>query len=177
MNKVMNLFKIGKIINTHGIKGEVKIQQSTDFMERFNVGNIVYIKQDGRDSLPLTIRTMRIHKNSVLLQFEHYESLNDVEQLKNKELFITKDQLTELEEDEFYYYEIIGRDVETVAGDYIGKVDHILSPGANDVWVVHTPNKKELLIPYIEQVVKSVSLEEKKIVIEPMEGLFDQCKL
>ncbi|MEJ8776946.1 ribosome maturation factor RimM [Pseudogracilibacillus sp. ICA-222130] len=169
----MELFKIGKIINTHGIKGEVKVQQLTDFRERFDEGNIVFIRKDGTDWKPLTIRSSRIHKNNILLQFESYETLNDVEPLKNELLYIKEEQLTPLEEDEFYYFEIIGLEVETIDGKYIGKIDHILSPGANDVWVVKTKNNKEILIPYIEPVVKEIHIEEKKVIIEPMEGLFD----
>ena len=173
MNKVMELFKIGKIINTHGIKGEVKVQQHTDFMERFDKGNIVFIQKDGTDWKPLTIRSSRTHKNNILLQFESYETLHDVEPLKNELLYIKEEQLTPLEEDEFYYFEIIGLEVETTDGEYIGRIDHILSPGANDGWVVKTKNNKEILIPYIEPVVKEVHIEEKKVIIEPMEGLFD----
>ena len=169
----MSLFKIGKIINTHGIKGEVKVKQLTDFQERFQKGNIVYMKQGETDWKAFTILSSREHKGNILLQFVDYPTVNDVEHLKNELLYIEEEQQTPLGDNEFYYHEIIGAEVETVDGQYIGTVDHILSPGANDVWVVKTIDKQEVLIPYIEPVVKEINIEKKKIKIELMEGLLD----
>lgn|SRR5690625_646581 len=166
------MFVVGKIINTHGIKGEVKVKRITDFEERFQVGETVYIEID-KEELPLTIDGYRKHKNNDLLHFEGYNSINDVEHFKGISLYIKEAQLTELEENEFYYHEIIGCTVETTTGEFIGVIDHILSPGANDVWVVKNEAGKEMLIPYIEQVVKEVHVNDKKVIIELMEGLLD----
>lgn len=166
------MFVIGKIVNTHGIKGEVKVLQTTDFIERFDVGETIYIKvKDIYEAV--TIKTSRLHKNNLLISFDEYSSINDVEGFKDKELYIHADQQHELNEGEYYYHQIIGCQVETLEGEKLGQVDAILSPGANDVWVVKANDGKEYLIPYIPQVVKDIKLEEKLIVIEPMEGLLD----
>lgn len=167
------MYNIGKIINTHGLKGEVKVHRITDFEDRFDIGNTVYATKDNGETFELQIASHRMHKGYHLLTFKELYSINDVEHLKGSMLKISEDQLTPLEEGEYYYFEIIGCTVFTSAGEEIGVVKEILSPGANDVWIVKRKNKKDVLIPYIEQVVKKVDPEVKKIIIEPMEGLLD----
>lgn len=166
-------FNVGKIVNTHGIKGEVRVISKTDFaLERYAPGNEIYLFLPGaKDPTPLTIESHRVHKNFDLLTFKGYGNVNDVEKMKGGILKIHEEQLTELEENEFYFHEIIGCLVFTTKGEEIGKVVEILTPGANDVWVVKGKAGKEILIPYIEQVVKKVDLKEKVILIDPMEGL------
>ncbi|WP_085992411.1 ribosome maturation factor RimM [Oceanobacillus senegalensis] len=168
-----NMFKVGKIINTHGIRGEVKVLRISDFDDRFEKGNILFLEKDNDEKLELKIDGYRLHKGYDLLHFEGYNNINDVEHFKGLYLTITEDQLTELEEHEYYYHEIIGCEVYTTENQNLGIVKEILTPGANDVWVVKRHNEKDLLVPYIEDVVKSVNIEEQKIIIEPMEGLLD----
>ncbi|UOQ47899.1 ribosome maturation factor RimM [Gracilibacillus caseinilyticus] len=169
----MDHLKVGKIVNTHGIKGEVRVIRITDFENRFETGTTLYVKTKTTDTLtPVTIDGHRVHKNFDLLHFQGYENINDVEQFKDTILLIRADQLTELEENEYYYHEIIGCEVQTSSGNILGKVSEILSPGANDVWVVKQKGK-EYLIPYIEDIVKEVDIDTQRIIIEPMEGLLD----
>lgn len=165
-------FNIGKIVNTHGIRGEVKVVRITDFEDRFSPGNTVYL-QDNKEYKPLVIATHRVHKGFDLLHFKGYGNINDVEAFKGLMLSIDEDQLTDLEEDAYYYHEIVGCKVVTTDGEELGKVKEILSPGANDVWVVQRIKAKDLLIPYIEQVVKEVDIENKIIKIQLMEGMLD----
>ncbi|MFD1850404.1 ribosome maturation factor RimM [Oceanobacillus bengalensis] len=171
MNKKM--FNIGKIVNTHGIRGEVKVFRISDFEERFQVGETVYLEKENGENIELVIDGHRIHKGFDLIHFKGYDNINDVEKHKGTYLKITEEQLTELEEDAYYYHEIIGCNVVTTSGEVLGIIKEILSPGANDVWVIKRPKSKDLLIPYIEDVVKNIDISEKKIVIEPMEGLLD----
>lgn len=166
------MFNVGKIINTHGIKGEVKVLRISDF-ERFQKGEKVYLEKNKGEYIPLIIDGHRIHKGYDLLHFDGLNNINDVESFKGFHLKIAEEQLTELEENEYYYHEIIGCEVHTTDEKYIGKIKEILSPGANDVWVVKQENGKDVLIPYIEQVVKSVNIEQKLVIIEVMEGLLD----
>lgn len=173
MIKGDKMFTIGKIINTHGIKGEVKVKQITDFEERFTKGSTVYLINQDEQQLELVIDGYRTQQDILLIHFTGYDSIDSVEGFKGSLLKINAEQLTDLKEHEFYYYEIIGCIVFTIDGEEIGKVDSILSPGANDVWVVKDSDKKEILIPYIEDVVKQVDIENKRIVIEPIEGLLE----
>lgn len=166
-------FNVGKIVNTHGIKGEIRVIARTDFAEeRFRPGNgLSLFMPDCKEPIQLTIETHRIHKSFHLLTFKGYENVNDVEKFKGGILKIHEGQLTELEEDEYYFHEIIGCDVFTTKGEEIGKIKEILTPGANDVWVIKGKADKDILIPYIDQVVKKVDIKEKVVLIEPMEGL------
>ncbi|MGG3738671.1 ribosome maturation factor RimM [Aeribacillus pallidus] len=166
-------FNVGKIVNTHGIRGEVRVISRTDFPEeRYKKGNTLYIFMPNQsEPIPVIIKSHRTHKSFDLLTFEGYNNINEVEKFKGSLLKISEEQLGELEEGEFYFHEIIGCDVITTDGEVIGQVAEILTPGANDVWVVKGPNRKEFYIPYIDDVVKEVNIDEKKITIEPMEGL------
>ncbi|WP_245732829.1 ribosome maturation factor RimM [Salinibacillus kushneri] len=170
----MEMFNVGKIVNTHGIKGEVKVIKITDFDERLEPGSkLFWVSSDESDIIPLEVDGHRIHKNFHLLHFHGYSSINDVEPLKEGMLKISEDQLKTLDDGEYYYHEIIDCAVETDAGEEIGIVKEILSPGANDIWVVKQGGQKDVLIPYIEDIVKQVDVENKRIIIDPMEGLLD----
>lgn len=168
-------FNVGKIVNTHGIKGEVRVISKTDFAEeRYKPGNTLYLFMDGRNEpVEVTVNTHRLHKQFHLLQFKERQNLNEVEELKNAIIKVPEEELGELNEGEFYFHEIIG-EVFTEEGELIGKVKEILTPGANDVWVIGRKGKKDALIPYIESVVKHIDVREKKIEIELMEGLIDE---
>ncbi len=166
-------FNVGKIVNTHGIKGEVRVISKTDFPdERYAPGKQLFLFMPGATNpIELTVNSHRTHKSFDLLTFKGYENVNDVEKMKGGLLKVREDQLSELEEDEFYFHEIIGCLVFTTKGEEIGKIKEILTPGANDVWVVKGKGGKDILIPYIDEVVKKVDVKEKIILIDPMEGL------
>lgn len=166
-------FDIGKIVNTHGVRGEVRVVRITDFEERFSIGHTVYLVRDNESPRPLIIKTHRKHKQFDLLQFEQLDTLNDVEPFKGAYLKIKEEQLTELPAGEYYHYEIIDCEMFDTSGEKIGTIKEILSPGANDVWVVKRNGQKDALIPFIKDVVKEIDVAQKKVVIEPMEGLLD----
>lgn len=161
------MMNIGKIVNMHGIKGEVRVLSASDFTaERFKPGNTINIEGS---SEPLTIKSYRTHKNFHLLQFEGLEDINLVEHFKGKDIFQqVEDVEIPLEENEYYYHDIIGCTVFN-EGQPIGRVVDIFETGANDVWVIK--GDKEHLIPYIEDVVKKVDIDNKTIEIEAMDGL------
>ncbi|ASF28800.1 MULTISPECIES: ribosome maturation factor RimM [Bacillus amyloliquefaciens group] len=169
-------FNVGKIVNTHGIKGEVRVISKTDFAEeRYKPGNTLYLFAEGAaEPVKVTVNTHRLHKQFHLLQFKEMPSLNEVEHLRNMIIKVPEEDLGELEEDEFYFHEIIGCEVVSEDGELIGTVKEILTPGANDVWVVARKGKKDALIPYIASVVKDININEKKIKIHVMEGLIDE---
>ncbi len=139
-----NWFNVGKIVNTHGVKGELKIVSKTDFPEeRYQVGNTLYLFLPNQiEPMPLLIKSHRSHKNFDLLTFEGYEDINQVEKFKEGMLKVPEDQLHDLEEGEYYLHEIVGCRVVTNDGEEIGTIKEILSPGANDVWVVKEKEEK-----------------------------------
>ncbi|HET7577865.1 MAG TPA: ribosome maturation factor RimM [Bacillales bacterium] len=166
---------VGKITKPHGLKGEVRVLATTDFPdERFAEGNMLYLQRGkGEAPTPLVIETRRRHKQFELLRFEGYPNINDVESWKGARLKVPEDELVSLEEDEFYYHEIIGCLVVTEEGEELGKIKEIIETGANDVWVVKRTGGKDLLIPFIDEVVKEINVDEKLVKIHVMEGLFE----
>lgn len=171
---MIEYLNVGKIVNTQGIKGEVRVISQTDFPElRYKKGSVLMLFQDGKKPIPLVIKSHRKHKNFDIVSFEDHPWINDVEKYRDGILKIEKDQVGELEDNEFYYHEIIGLTVVNEEGEELGKVKEILSPGANDVWVVQRIKKKDMLLPYIESVIKTVDLEKGEVVVEIPEGLLD----
>lgn len=168
-------YQVGKIVNTHGIRGEVRVISQTDFAdERYEKGNQLSIAPSPKGPMiNVIVESHRRHKNFDLLTFDGYPAINDVQPFKGQNLYVSEDQLGELEENEFYYHEILGCVVETEEGEVLGKIKEILSTGANDVWVIQRAGKRDLLIPYIEDVVRLVDPSEKRVVIHPIEGLID----
>lgn len=165
-------YNVGKIVNTHGIKGEVRIISRTDFPEeRYKVGNTLHIFQEEKVPIEVKVQSYRTHKNFDLVTFEGYGNVNDVEPFKGALVKINESQLGELEEGEYYFHEIIGCTVVTEEGEELGLIKEILTPGANDVWVVKGAKGKEILIPFIDDIVKKIDIREKRIIIHLMEGL------
>ncbi|MFM1650743.1 ribosome maturation factor RimM [Brevibacillus sp. B_LB10_24] len=165
-------FLIGKLVNTQGLRGEVRVIPTTDFPEeRFRVGSEMYLFHDSLPQpLKLAVASRRTQKEFEIISFKGYPSINDVEKFKGGELKVSEDQLMELEEDEFYIHQLVGCEVVTDEGEPLGKLVDVLQPGANDVWVVRGV-RGEILLPYIDDCIKEVDVVNKKIVCHLMEGL------
>ncbi len=162
------MLKVGKIINTHGIKGNLKVFPLTDYMERFEELNWVYI--DGNDE-KFYIKDVKYMPAVVLLSFKGYENIDSVEKFKDKYILIDESQRRNLPEDTYYIADIIGLDVYTVKNEYIGKVKDIIQTSSNDVYVIEGGNNKEIMIPAVEEFIPEVCLKEGKIIIDPIEGM------
>ena len=166
--------KVGKIVNTHSLKGEVKVISSTDFEEeRFKKGSKLLITRGNQLIREVVVQSYRNHKNFLLVKFEGIDSVEEAEKLNNLQIKINSDEVGELEENEFYFHQIIGCEVFDENDKNLGEIIDILTPGANDVWVIKGENGREILIPYIEDVVKKIDITSKKVNIEVMEGLID----
>ncbi|QIL46517.1 ribosome maturation factor RimM [Vagococcus coleopterorum] len=169
-----DFYNVGKIVNTQGLRGEVRVISKTDFAEeRYKVGNVLFLFQESKNPVKLKIRSHRKHKNFDIVAFEDHPSINDIEKYRDGILKIPATELHDLDDNEFYYHEIIGLEVVEEDGTLVGKIKEILSPGANDVWVVQRQGAKDALIPYIESVVKTIDLEAGKVTVEIPEGLLD----
>ncbi|MTH52720.1 ribosome maturation factor RimM [Bacillus mangrovi] len=168
-------FNVGKIVNTHGIRGEIRVVSVTDFAEeRYKPGKTIFLFGEQKDQpKEVVIDSHRKHKNFDLLTLKGYPNINDVEPFKGMTIRVPESELGDLQENEFYFHEIIGCTVYTEQGEEIGTVREILTPGANDVWVIKRPRRKDVLIPYIGEIVKEIDPASKKIIISLMEGLID----
>ena len=163
-----NYLEIGQIVNTHGLRGGLKVMPWCDDPEIFD--ELAYVVIDG---IEFDIEKSRMQKNMVLLKLEGIDHINDAEKYRNKVLTIPREELGELPEGTYYICDLLGCSVETVDGKNLGKVCDIIKTGSNDVYVVEDDNKKQVLIPVIDEVVKSVDIEGKQIIIEPLKGLID----
>ncbi|WP_317334640.1 ribosome maturation factor RimM [Streptococcus orisratti] len=171
----MKYFNVGKIVNTQGLQGEMRVLSVTDFAnERFKKGAKLALFDD-KDNfiMEVEIASHRKQKNFDIVKFKGMYHINAIEKFKGFTLKVAEDDLSELDEGEFYYHEIIG--LEVYEGDVlIGQVKEILQPGANDVWVVKRKGKRDLLLPYIPPVILNVDIPNNRVDVEIMEGLDDE---
>ena len=170
-------YLVGKIVNTQALRGEVRVMATTDFPEeRFKIGATLAIFNGNKLVEMVEVDGHRLHKNFNLLHFKGKDNINDVEKFKGFDLKVagTEREADELDENEFYYDDIIGLEVYTTDEIYLGKVREITSLPSNDVWAIQRPNKgKDILIPYIEDIVLEIDLDDNRVVIDPMDGLID----
>ncbi len=170
-----NFLSVGKVANTHGVRGELKIFPFTDFPEvRFAKGKeLLFISPEDGTQLKVKIVSSREQKTVFVVKLEGFDNINQVEKYKGWDVKVPKEEAVEAEDNAYYFHEIIGCTVMTNEGEELGAITDILTPGANDVWVVKRKGGKELLIPFIEDIVKEVNIAEKTVKIEVMEGLLD----
>lgn len=167
------LLNIGKVVNTHGIKGEVKVWPQTDFPEvRFKAGSkLLMFPPESGQPITIEIVSSREQKKMFVLKLKGFDNINQVEKYKGWELKVSEAERIELDEGEYYFRDIIGCEVETDEGEQLGVITDILSPGANDIWVVKLTKGKELLLPVIDDVVLDVDIAARKVKVHLMEGL------
>lgn len=170
-----NFLSVGKVANTHGVRGELKIFPFTDFPEvRFAKGKeLLFISPEDGTQLKVKVVSSREQKTVFVVKLEGFDNINQVEKYKGWDVKVPKEEAVEAEDNAYYFHEIIGCTVTTDEGEELGVISDILTPGANDVWVVKRKGGKELLIPFIEDIVKDVNIAEKTVKIEVMEGLLD----
>lgn len=166
-----DLFRVGVIANTHGIRGEVKVFPTTEDPKRFEWLKEV-ILDTGKEKLPLEITNVRFFKNLVIVKFKGIDNINDIEKYKGKDLYVTRENAIPLEEDEYYIADIIGAEVFTEDGEKFGVLTDVLETGANLVFVVEH-EEKEVLLPAIPDCVKEVDTEEMKVTVHILPGLLD----
>ena len=166
------MLRVGVISSTHGIRGEVKVYPTTDDPERFLDLEKV-IMDTGKEKIPLEIEQVKFFKNMVILKFKGYDNINDIEKYKGKELYITRDQAVELEEDEYFIGDLIGLSVTTEDGTVLGRLEEVMPTGANDVYIVRRKEGKDLLLPAIKECVLDVDLEAGIMKVHLMDGLMD----
>jgi len=158
---------IGRILAPWGVKGEVKVEVLTDFPERFAPRKVVYL-----DAHPLEIERCRPHKQHMVVKLATIDSIEVAEKLRGQDLNIPGSELFTLPEGQYYAFQVIGLKVVTTESKTLGRIKEIMTTPGNDVYIVEG-KRGEILIPAIEDVVKSIDLKKGKIIIEAIEGLLD----
>lgn len=169
----MQYIEIGQIVNTFGIKGQVKVMPFTDDITRFDYLKKIYIVNK-KLRKEVEIEEVKYHKDMVLIKFKGLDKIEDVEIYKNCYLEIDRKDAKPLEEGEYYIVDLIGLDVITDEGQNLGKIDDIYNTGSNDIYVVKDDLGKQVLLPAIKEVIKEVDLDNKKIIVHIIEGLIDK---
>ena len=159
----------GKIVTTHGIRGEVKIMPYTDTPDLLAEFDRLFI---GRNKDEVIITRSRVLKNTVIAKIEGIDTPEAAEKLRNKILYMHRDDL-ELDEDTYFIQDLIGVEVRDADTDEVyGTIADVMQTGANDVYVIKG-EKREYLVPAIADVVVSTDIDSNIMTIRPLDGLFD----
>ena len=164
-----NYIRVGKILNTHGIKGDLKVLPLTNEPSRFEKLKTIFIDNENNK---VEITKVWYNKGFVMLKLEGYNDINEVIKFKNCYILIDEKDALKLPENSFFISQIIGLRVFCSDGNELGEIVEVLQPGANDVYVVRG-NNKEYLIPAVKEFVKEINLDNNKMIIEPIEGLIE----
>lgn len=166
------LVAIAKIVRTRGLRGEVIADVLTDFPERFDgLEDVTGLLPSGERS-DLKIENFWFQKDRVVLKFAGYDSVESAETLRNTEICVADSKAVQLDEGEYFDWELEGLAVETIEGENVGIVQHLLRTGGTEVLVVQG-DEKEYLIPFAETICVDVDTENKLIRIDPPEGLLE----
>ncbi|MFH1864786.1 MAG: ribosome maturation factor RimM [Candidatus Eisenbacteria bacterium] len=170
MKQLDDWIEAGAITRPHGIKGEVVVDLARDLLEVVTESLELRVTGRGGGESILTVERARDHKARKIVKFEDVETVEDANALRGSTVWLTREQIGPLAEDRWFVADIVGIDVYTDEDEYLGKLAEVMHMPANDVYVVRD-GEKEILLPVIDEVVKSVDLDSGRMVIHLMEGL------
>jgi 16S rRNA processing protein RimM len=168
-----DLVAVGRIVGAHGIRGELKVELLTDFPERFAPGSELLLVSPTGEVRPTRVLSSRSHKGKVLLQIKGVEDRTAAEALRGGLLKIEEDNVAPLPEGRYYHFQLVGLEVFTEFGERLGDVKEVLPTGGNLVLVVHD-GVREVLLPFIDDVVREVDREAGRITVHLLEGLLPE---
>ncbi|MCG0277203.1 MAG: ribosome maturation factor RimM [Thermanaeromonas sp.] len=163
---------VGKILTTHGHRGEVKIWPWTDFPQRFRPGTKLWLRSR-QGSERVTITSSRPHGRHLILKFAEIPDMAAAERLRNAILEVDPWEVEPLPPGRYYVFQLIDCEVFTVEGEFLGKLKDVQKTGANDVFVVVTREGREILLPALKKVVKEIDIHKKIIKVKLLPGLLD----
>ena len=166
-----NLLSIAKILNFHGIKGEAKLGFTKGRENQIASLKKVFVKKEN-EFVELNVSAVRFHKQFAIVKFQEFKTVNDVEEFKGCDLYLSKEEVEEnLSEDEYLITDLIGMDVYDEDGSCVGVISAIGENLANDLLSVKDGNGKEHLIPFVKALVPVVDLKARRVVVNNIEGL------
>lgn len=161
-------FNIGKIVNTHGIKGEVKVYPYTDDVKKFVDFDHLYVEDQ-----KIQIETVRIHKNMALVKFKGYDTMDQVLPLMNKNVFIDRDEVDD-GGDGHYIVDLIGCEIFDEEGLLIGLLIDVLQNTSQDLYQIRRIDKgADFYLPVVDEFVKNIDLDSRRITVHLIEGLME----
>ena len=162
--------EIGQIVNTFGIKGMVKVKPFTDDIRRFDELKTVYVEKNGNQT-EYEVEEVKYHKDMVLIKFKGIDKVEQAEMLRNSYLTVSRDSVEKLEEGRYYIVDLLGLEVYTDEQILLGTLEDIFNTGSNDIYVVKDKQGKQILLPAIQDVIKQIDIENKKIIVHLLPGL------
>ncbi len=168
-----DLISIAKVLNFHGIKGEAKVGFSKGREKQIEALKKVYIKKENNFS-ELNVVSVRFHKQFAIIKFKEFKTVNDVEEFKGCDIYLTKEEVeNNLDDDEYLISNLIGMDVFDEDGSCVGTITAIGENMANNLLSVKDGNGKEHLVPFVKELVPIVDLKGRKVVLNNIEGLIN----
>lgn len=161
--------EIGQIVNTRGLRGELKVQPWCDDMYMYDDLSEVILNDKGFE-----IENVKYHKNCVLLTLKGINTIEEAEKYRNVKVVVNRADLGELPEGVHYICDLLGCRVVTLEGRELGIIDNVIKTGSNDVYELKSNIQKNLLIPVIDDVVKEIDVENKIVKVELLKGLIDE---
>lgn len=159
---------VGKLHRPHGVHGDMSMEVLTDFPERLSAGITLYI---GSEHTPLQLKKVRRQNRGLLVSFQGVENPEATVVLRNQFVYVQTADRPTLPEGEYYHHQIIGLQVFTQQGDFLGTIVEILETGANDVFVIRPQNGREILIPNTDEVVLQIDIDQNRMTIHLLPGL------
>lgn len=171
---MIQYLEVGKIVNTHGVRGEIKVVPLTDDPKRFNKLKSAFIADEVTENMQkYSFESVKYQKNFVILKLKNIDNANEAEKFRNKFIIINREDAVKLPEGSYFVCDLINSEVFDENNNRLGVLVDVLQTGSNDVYVVRDEKKKELLIPALKSVVKEISITDKKIIVELPQGLVD----
>lgn len=166
----MEKIKIGKIVNAVALRGEVKVYHYSDYKERFEELSHIYV-ENKKNFTEYKIEKVRYQKDMVILKLKGVDDRNAAEALKERDVFITEEDLRELPEDTFYVRDLIGCAVYDEKEDRnLGEITDVLQNSAQDIYVIKREGGEEVLIPAVKEFVKAIDIDNKKVTVSLIPG-------
>lgn len=167
---------MGQVRRPHGIRGEVRVEILTDYPERLVQRDYLYLtpphSPDDVQRYPL--EALRPHKGILLIKLRGVEDRDTAERLRGMLVQVPIEEAVPLEEGEYYYFQLIGVDVETDEGEWLGRVADVIEGGAHDVYIIRGP-RGEILLPAVEDVILELDLESQKMVVHLLPGMVEEA--
>ena len=163
-------FSIGKILNTRGLTGELKVQSWMDTPEDFCLVSRMFLNLN---ESPLDIISKRIYKSNILIKVKSINSKCQAEALKDKIIYAYREDIP-IDDENYFIEELKGCMVlDNASGKIYGKLKDVINSGASDIYIIENENSREYLLPIIKGTIIDIDLDDEKIYVDPIKGVFD----
>ena len=162
-------FNMGKIVNTHGVKGEVKLYPFSDDLDQFEDFEYFYLEGEGKTKF--IIQSTRVHKNMVLVKFKGFDDINKVLELVGKNVYIERKDVPD-DGEGHYIVDLIGCEIFDDQGEFVGHLEDVLQNSAQDLYVIRkVSDNQTFYLPVVDAFVKSIDIANRKIIVHLIEGI------